>query len=212
MTLRAACWDFDGTLADSRQWFFEHLNEVADKFGFRRVSVQELEHLRERGTAESLRALQVPLWKLPAIAWHMRALALRAADTIRLVPDLDLILDYLSQSGIQLAVVSSNSETLVRKVLGPCADWISVYACGASLFGKASKLQSALQQLQVPPGQAVYVGDEPRDVEAARRCGVLPLAVLWGYMKAEAFTRFTPPVQTFARPEQLLEWFGDQRS
>src|ERR1700741_4418204 len=67
-------FDLDGTLADSFPWFRLHVNGVADRFGFRRVVDGDVERLRHKGSREILGDLEVPLWKLPAIARHMRRL------------------------------------------------------------------------------------------------------------------------------------------
>ena len=67
-------FDLDGTLADSYPWFLRHVNDVADRFGFRRIADDDVEALRHAGSREILRRLDVPLWKVPAIARHMRRL------------------------------------------------------------------------------------------------------------------------------------------
>lgn len=105
-----AIFDFDGTLADSGEWFFGALNEVADRFGFRRTSVEEREALRRLGSREIVRRLEVPMWKLPAIARHMRRRATENIAAIRLFDGVEAALETLSARGMTLAVVSSNAE------------------------------------------------------------------------------------------------------
>jgi len=39
-------FDFDGTLADSFPWFLRNVNDVADRFGFRRIAHGDVESLR----------------------------------------------------------------------------------------------------------------------------------------------------------------------
>src|SRR3954451_19595424 len=63
-----AIFDFDGTLADSAIWMAGVFNDVADRFGYRRVSEDELQMLRGRSNREIVRYLGVPAWKLPFIA------------------------------------------------------------------------------------------------------------------------------------------------
>ena len=67
-------FDLDGTLADSLPWFLRNVNGVADKFSFRRIAEADIEALRGLGSREILGRLEVPLWKLPGIARHMRRL------------------------------------------------------------------------------------------------------------------------------------------
>src|SRR5260370_4746385 len=82
------------------------------------------------------------------------------------------MLGELSQLGVTLAVVSSDSESNVRKALGKNADLISQFACGASLFGKAVKYKAVLKRTGIAVADAICIGDEVRDGEAPRQAGV----------------------------------------
>ena len=68
MPYSLAIFDLDGTLVDSFPWFLRTINDVSDRFGFRRVAHEDVERLRHASTREILDFLDVPLWKLPAIA------------------------------------------------------------------------------------------------------------------------------------------------
>jgi phosphoglycolate phosphatase len=84
-------------------------------------------------------------------------------------------------------MVSSDHEANARRALGPDnAGLIAHYACGASLFGKASKFKQVLKQAGIPASQTLAIGDEVRDVEAARKAGIRFGAATWGYATAEA--------------------------
>lgn len=205
MHYRLVIFDFDGTLADTANWFFEAWNRTARRFGMRVVSVSEMESLRGCGHREILSFLEVPLWKLPAVAFSMRKLAAVARDQIRLFPGVDAMLARLSATGALLALVSSNSEATVLHVLGPGnAGLLETCECGASLFGKANRLAKVLRRLGIRPEEAIYVGDEARDVEAALSLGMAAAAVLWGYASAEAFVPWAP-LTTFSCVTELSD-------
>jgi phosphoglycolate phosphatase len=101
-------FDLDGTLADSYPWFLRHVNDVADRFGFRRIAGGDAESLRHAPSHDILRRLEVPLWKLPAIARHMRRLKAASLADIVLFPGVDAMLRALSERGVRLALVSSD--------------------------------------------------------------------------------------------------------
>jgi len=186
-------FDFDGTLADSGEWFFCSLNDVADRFGFRRTTVEEREALRHLGGREIIRKLRVPIWKMPAIAAYMRRRASEDIESIRLFEGVAPALETLRQRGMKLAIVSSNAEQNVRTVLGPeLADLIDFYGCGSSLFGKAAKFRRAMKQLETVPERTICVGDEMRDIEAAKAVGASCAAVTWGYAAPEALRQLKP--------------------
>jgi len=50
MPYSLAIFDLDGTLVDSFPWFKRTINDVADRFGFRRVAPEELEGIRAAST------------------------------------------------------------------------------------------------------------------------------------------------------------------
>jgi len=205
MRYRLVIFDFDGTLADSFPWFVRVFNEAADRYRFRRIREGELEELRGLGGREIVRRLGVPAWKLPLIARHMRRLAARDIDTVSLFPGVDPLLRRLSDAGVVLAVVSSNGYGNVSRVLGPeNVARIHHFRCGASLFGKAASFRRVLRRSGVAPGEALAVGDEIRDLEAARAVGIPFGAVSWGYTTAGAL-RAHGPALSFDRVEAIAE-------
>jgi phosphoglycolate phosphatase len=179
-------FDLDGTLADSFAWFLANVNSVADKFGFRRVADEEIEVLRHAGPRELLAHLKVPRWKLPRISRHMRKL--KAEHTgIALFPGVDDMLQELVARGIAVAMVSSDHETNVRRTLGPAnAARIGHFACGASAFGKAAKFKRVMRRAGVSAADTLAIGDEVRDLEAARKAGIAFGAVAWGFADPRA--------------------------
>ena len=205
MPYKLAIFDFDGTLADSGAWMFQALNEVADRYGFRRVALDEVAMLRGCDSREVMRHLGVPAWKLPRIAQHVRERIALDASAIHLFEGTHRLLRTLADRGVALAVVSSNSEDNVRHILGPdCAALIGCYECGASLFGKAAKFRRVLQRLGTPKDQAICIGDEARDIEAATEAGLASGAVTWGYATSELLER-RRPTMLFGSMEEMLE-------
>lgn len=202
MTYRAALFDFDGTLADSRDWFLGVFDQVADRFGYRRLAPGDRERLRGLDARAILRDLEIPLWKLPLIERHMRALVTRDIDRIAPFPGVPAMLADVAAGGIGVAVVTSNTEANVRRVLGPAAGSVDRFSCGAGLFGKAAKLRAVLRTMRIEPRDAVVIGDEARDIDAARAVGTASAAVGWGYA-APAFLRALSPTLFFERVEDI---------
>ncbi len=193
MKYRLAIFDFDGTLADSYPWFTRVIDGVADEFGFARIGAAERQVLRSCHAREILARLGVPLWQVPRIARRMRQLKALEADRLPLFPGVVELLRALAQRGVARAIASSDAEANVRSTLGPeNAALIDHYACGVSLFGKTAKLRRLVERFGVTPAQAIYVGDELRDGEAARAAGIAFAAVAWGYSAPEALQAQAP--------------------
>ncbi|MHC4043880.1 HAD family hydrolase [Bradyrhizobium sp. 23AC] len=204
MPYTLAIFDLDGTLADSFPWFLRTVNDIADRFGFRRVRDEDVEGLRHASTREILSRLEVPLWKLPAIARHARRLKGEAAAEISLFAGVEAMLRTLAVNGVQLALVTSDSEANAREKLGEAAALFSHFDCSASLFGKPAKFRRVIRRAGVEPGQVIAIGDEVRDIEAARSVGIACGAVCWGYA-APAALRALGPDHVFERMDEIAE-------
>src|SRR5262249_59689711 len=111
MPYSLAIFDLDGTLADSFPWFQRNVNEVADRFGFRRVVDGDVEMLRHASTRDILAHLKIPRWKLPFIAHHMRRLKTEQAASIPLFAGVDEMLSALAAQNVRLALVSSATQS-----------------------------------------------------------------------------------------------------
>lgn len=189
---KLAIFDLDGTLSDSFPWFLRVVNSIADKHRFRRIEADDVEMLRGKSSRQIIRHLQVPMWRMPDIAADMRRLKSQSIDAIPLFAGVGPMLSELSQLGVVLAVVSSNSESNARTALGEYAALISRFDCGASLFGKAAKFKAILKRTGMAAADAICIGDEIRDGEAARQAGIDFGAVCWGYAKPEALRQLSP--------------------
>ena len=197
-------FDFDGTLANSGDWFLSIAGDLARRFGFREPAADALDMLRGLSSREVIRYLGIPRWKLPAIARYVRALLAEQIDRIALFDGIDALLETLASNGVRIAIVSSNAEANVRAVLGPAnIARIESFACGASLFGKARLFKRVLRDSGLAPHQVISIGDETRDITAARKTGVTAGAVLWGYASHEALSRRTPDA-LFETPDDVV--------
>jgi phosphoglycolate phosphatase len=201
---RLAIFDFDGTLADSLPWFRQAINRLADRYGFKRIEVGELGRLRGYSARQMVAHLGVPAWKLPGIAVELRTLMAQEIGQIRPFSGVGAMLQGLADRGVALAVVTSNADDNVRRVLGAeSAALIRYYACGASLFGKRGKLGGVLKASGVRPGEALFIGDELRDLDAARGEGVPFGAVAWGYTHLEVLEA-QAPAEVFADVGEIV--------
>lgn len=201
-----ALFDLDGTLVDSFPWFLRTVNEVAREFDFRPIAPGDVPALRRAGARDILNRLDVPVWKLPRIASHMRRMKRAYLNEIPLFPGAAEMLQSLREGGIRLALVSSDSEANARLQLKDSAACFSDFACGASLFGKTAKFKRMMKRAGILPSRTIAIGDEMRDLDAAAASGIAFGGVAWGYADPEALRARNPQMwfDSFADIPRLL--------
>ena len=186
-------FDWDGTLFDSWPWFMRALNDAAVRFRFRQVDAVEGERLRSLRPRQILAELGLSCWKLPFFTRYMRARMSGDLHDIQLFDGTPNLISRLADARIALGIVTTNSERNVRDRLGPStASRIAHYACDISMFGKASRIRKLVAEAGVSRSRAILIGDEIRDIEAARSAAIASGAVAWGYATPEALRAAGP--------------------
>ena len=191
-------FDFDGTLADSFPWFLSVSDDVAKRWGFRPIPTGQSQAMRQMSASAIFHHLGVPRWKIPLIAADMRRRMARDIHQIQLFAGVEPMLDELAANGAQLCIVSSNAADNIQQVMGPRL-WCVLQGaeCGTGLSAKHRRLTRLLRRARVDARDAIYIGDEIRDIQAARRAGLAAGAVTWGYNSPEVLAR--------QRPDRLFE-------
>lgn len=209
--IRLVIFDFDGTLSDSGDWFLSVVDHLSERFKFRTVQPDEVESLRHKSSREVIEHLRIPKWKLPRIARYVRKLVNEHVMQFELFPGTPDLLQQLSDTGVKIALVTSNAKSNAKIILGPeNAARIDLFVCGSSLFGKAAKFRRVLKKMKVAPGEALAIGDETRDVDSAREVGMRCGSVLWGYAAETALVELQPDA-LFRTPDDILSYVAAHR-
>lgn len=201
---KLAIFDFDGTLGDTMGWFLDASDAMAERFGYLPIDRGDLDRLRKLSARELMKLQRVSVLKLPMLAAHFQKMMRADAANIRMFDGVPEMLKAIHAAGVKIAIVSSNSEENIRIVLGPeLCGLVSRFNCGASVFGKASKFRKVLAVMSTKPADAISIGDETRDIDAAREVGMATGGVGWGYTNAEAL-RLYGPTHMFATVEDIV--------
>lgn len=193
MTYRLLIIDFDGTLADTMPFMLSVSDTLADRHRLPRLDKENIHLLKGLNAAKFMKMHRIPIWKVPILASELQQMMFDNIDQIRLFEGMDRLLQELTEKGVRIAVVSSNALKNVRRVLGEeLASLIDTFECGVSMFGKAEKLARVLRESGLEAWQALSVGDEIRDIEAARAAGIPCAAVTWGFSNREILEQYQP--------------------
>jgi phosphoglycolate phosphatase len=203
MRYQMVLWDFDGTLADTMASLLGIYNELAGKHGFR--TIEDPASVRGLTLLAFLRAHDIPLARLPGLVREVLAAQRGRMAGIRLFPGLAAVLGEVRRLGCRLAVLSSNAEDNIRACLraNGVHELFEAVVGYRRLFGKGRALGRFLRGLDLAGQDVVYVGDEVRDIEAAREAGMAVAAVTWGYQAAPLLARHAPD-HMIESPEQVM--------
>jgi phosphoglycolate phosphatase len=176
--VRAVVFDWDGTLLDSY-----HADAAAYQSMFRSLGIEwglaELEKHYSPNWHRVYRAAGIPRgrWTEADRLWRKAYAHLKPA----LLPGTRRVLRQLARTYV-LGLVTSGNRTRVRGQLRKFGFAevfrVAVFAEDARLRKPhPAPLRVALARLRIKPGECIYVGDSPEDMEMAQRAGVKSVAV-----------------------------------
>jgi len=180
--IKYVIFDFDGTLVDSKDVFISVFNQLADKYSFKKIGQDNFEFLKKLSLMERGRFLNFPFYKIPLLAGEFYNLYKRSMKNLILIDGIKDLLDELKNKGYQLAVISSNSENIIREFFHKNQiENINKVFCSHNIFAKDKIIRKFLRTYGLSNSEVIYVGDEPRDIVACKKNGVKIIWVGWGY-------------------------------
>lgn len=197
-------FDFDGTLADSLSVMLRVYNEIAAMRGLLEVRDAEWQKLRRMRITEGLRFIGVKPYQVPGLlALGKRQLQAHKHE-ISLFAGIADVIKQLSEAGHELYVLSTNSKDIVQSVLAKHGLIEFVHVLGSSkIFGKAQAVRHLIKKLKVDPGNVWMIGDEIRDIQAAKRAHVRIIAVAWG-AQPEDILSAAGPTAIASKPQEIV--------
>lgn len=193
--IKLIIYDFDGTIADTYPQNLITEQILARKYGYKKLIFSP--KLREKTFLEilrneiSLKPIQIPLFffrfqnELPK---HMQK--------SKLFPQIfDLITSQKNKYilGIISTNISRDAKTNIKILLEK--NKINNFAFienPSFLIGKANTIRNKLKELNLNPNEAIFIGDETKDIIAAKKAKVKSIAVSWGFHKEEILKKQNP--------------------
>lgn len=209
-------FDLDGTLADTAPDLRHALNAVLAERGLEPLPLERVRPAASHGALAMLRlafpdASDAELAPLrDRFIVHYRANLHR--DT-RLFPGTLDLLAGLEQRGIPWGIVTNKLAHLTTPLLQALqldrrAACIVSGDTTAHAKPHPAPLLHACALLACTPGEAIYVGDSIRDIEAARGAGMPVVIAAYGYLDGAASLDSLQADLVIQHPVDLLDWDG----
>lgn len=200
--------DFDGTIADSWEVSFEILNSHAADYNFEPMSSDAASELT---TAEILKKYQIGFLSQLNLVRKIKSSLTSKMISIPIFQDFSQSLADISSANqkVVFSILTSNSEENVKKFIDKHQlKYITNIFSNSSLFGKHRSIRSYIKHYSLNPKNILYIGDEVRDMEGAKKANVASMAVGWGYDPISKLES-TEPNYLAKTPEEAKKFIQD---
>ena len=206
-------FDLDGTLLDSAPDMLATINAMRAARDELPMLLAELRPHVSRGSRAMLAAAfphvdadMREMWVADFLERYEAAIATHGAP----FEGVEALLAAIEGDGARWGIVTNKPEYLARQLM-PLLGWESRCAIligGDTLPARKPDplpLTHAAQVLGVSPVDCVYVGDDERDIIAARAAGMPSVIALWGYRLADDVPAAWGGDAMFESPLELLD-------
>lgn len=191
----ALLFDLDGTLVDSIELILNSGRFAFEDYAGQAPTDEEWRALIGRPLVDSFREFVPHEPEVQRLIGRYREYQLEHHD--RLVRAYDGIVQVIrdfAAAGHPMALVTSKSDWLARRALvhvGLDEAIPVLVGCDSCTKHKPhpEPVERALALLRAEPGDAIFVGDSPHDVESGRAAGVYTIGVTWGAFAREQMAR-----------------------
>jgi phosphoglycolate phosphatase len=209
MAAKVILFDFDGTIADTYQAIADIADRLSLEFGYKPLNPEELLFLKNLSSREVIKRTEISLFKIPFLVKRVQKELSKEIADLPLIPGIDRVLFELKKEGHTLGIITSNLQEnvevfLKKNHLNSLFDFI--YS-GTSIFGKHRVIDRVIRQHKFSREQAIYVGDETRDIRSARKSNIGIVAVAWGFNSPYILSEYRPDVLV-TTPDELLKYIN----
>ena len=210
---RAVLFDFDGTFADTAPDLAAAINRLRLERGLKELPVNDIRPYASMGARGLVRVgfgLTPEDADYPALRDEFLArYDERVCVDTRLFPGMMELLGELKRRGIAWGIVTNKATRFTGRIVEFLEVDPGCVVCGDTtphIKPHPAPLLRAAELLKVPPAACWYVGDDLRDIQAARAAGMRAVAVEYGYHGAngEAPRSWNADI-TISMPLELIQ-------
>ena len=198
-------FDFDGTIVDSLEAFIAVFNKnIRDNKD--PLTPEEIERFRGMSSRKAIKSIGVRWWQLPKLLLEGIPDFKALLPSLHPFKELPAVLKQLQDRGDKLFIVTSNTKDSVDTFLTQhkLENYFTEIDTGAGVFSKSKHIRSLMGRQKMKGRQTIYIGDETRDIQAARLAFVKIVSVTWGFNTEKILKKYRPNF-IINEPKELLD-------
>jgi len=202
-------FDFDGTIADTMNFIRTIMDKWSDDVDFPKIKNIDWEELKNKETKKVFKSLGISPAKLPFVLKKVRDILHKEVGKIEPIRGIEKALFQIKKNNHKLGILTSSPLETVEKFLEiNNLNFFDFIYSESNIFNKAKKLNNLLKEKKFNPQHVLYVGDETRDIRAAKEAGIKTIAVTWGFNGKEILKEQNPDYLV-GNPEELIALLND---
>lgn len=160
------------------------------------------EDFRNMDIREIMRNLRISYFRLPFLLRKARRNVQNQILELSPIPNIEDVLLQLKKDKVTLGILTSNSmKNVVLYLKKHRINLFDFIYTANNVFGKNRHLKIILEKSGVDPKDVIYIGDELRDIEAAKKASIESVAVAWGYNHSSVLEKMCPTALCSSIPE-----------
>ena len=179
-------FNFNGTIVNTKNLAIDIFNEIAEKQGYKKISEEEVPFLSTLSIRDRCKTLNVPIYKMPLVGIAIKRRYQTYIPNLKPVLGISEVLKELKKQDYKLGFLTSNNQNKIDEFLiNNTINSFDYSHFSFNPFSKSKDISSFLKNNRLKKDEVIYVGDELRDIKAAKKNGLFCIAASWGYDSIE---------------------------
>lgn len=207
MHKKTIIFDFDGTIADTLHLGVDLYNNIAHEYNCDTIAEKDIKRLQSMRPQQVMDNYWVNIFRMPFLLLRLRKELKKRITELKPINGITKAIKDIKNSGFKMGIMTSNTKGNVKSFLS--LNWLDdifdFIHSGKNLFGKDKVIRRLMKRNNLSIDEAVYIGDETRDIEASKKVGIPIVSVSWGFNSRKILESLSPDIIVDS-PSELLDW------
>jgi HAD superfamily hydrolase (TIGR01549 family) len=207
LNIKHICFDLDGTLTDSLDTIYKATLKTLRLFNINNPpGMDDLKYRVGYHFKEIFHDLKIPVQDVNHFINIYKQHYFDYISDTKVYPGVAETLNYLKESGYLISLLTTKAQDQTERIiehfgLSGCFNVLMGGRPGIAVKPSLEPLIKICEELNIPAGNTLMVGDADIDVSCGKNAGAFTCAVLYGYRKKEQLLELKPDFVVEQMPE-----------